>query len=178
VSARAIIARAPRSPRPNSRRARRSGHSDASSPRPLTACSSPLKIRRLGANEYMRKWSPPSTPTGGGASKAPSARWAALRQRGTSSARDARASAEIAVAWLMPLIQGAVPPPQWKKCSQARKPPRREASASRPSTERRSCATGQAERRRATERSCRHMRASQLTLPQLASGWSCMPRPG
>ena len=60
------MARAPRSPRRKSRSARRSGNSEASSPTPLTACSSPLKIRRPGENEYMRKWSPPSTPSGGG----------------------------------------------------------------------------------------------------------------
>ena len=62
----------------------------------------------------MRKWSPPSTPSGGAASNAPSALCAALRQRGSSSARAARASAEIAVAWVMPLIHGGVPPPQLK----------------------------------------------------------------
>ena len=89
-------------------------HSAAISPIPLTACSSPLKIRRSGANEYIRKWSPPSTPSGGGALKAPSARRAARRQRGSPSAAAARASADTAVAWVMPLIHGGVPPPQLK----------------------------------------------------------------
>ena len=47
-------------------------------------------------------------------SNAPSARWAARRQRGSWSARAARASAETAVACVMPLIHGGVPPPQAK----------------------------------------------------------------
>ena len=62
----------------------------------------------------MRKWSPPSTPTGGGVVNAPSARRAAARQRGSSSACEARASAETAVACVIPLIHGGVPPPQLK----------------------------------------------------------------
>ena len=39
---------------------------------------------------------------------------AAVRQRGTPSTFHARVSAEIAVACVMPLIHGAVPPPQSK----------------------------------------------------------------
>ena len=71
-------ARAARSPARTSRWARTLRPSTAASRSPLMACSSPLRIRSDGANEYMTNRRPPSdgtaTPAGGGVSNAPSAR--------------------------------------------------------------------------------------------------------
>ena len=66
------------SPARASRVARRLPVSDAAVRSPLTACSSPLRICIVGANEYMTKRSPPAaagtaTPVGGAVSNAPSA---------------------------------------------------------------------------------------------------------
>jgi hypothetical protein len=68
-----------------------------------------------GAGVEALPWLPSGvasrTPTGGGASKAPSASRATAIHRSRSSAVPARASAWIAVAYAIPLIHGVRPPP-------------------------------------------------------------------